>query len=83
MMNPILLFVAALLIVWIVLQTFGPREKFQPEFLDTTQVTRTIAAEDSSYAQRTNHATPAQYNMGPIAGVQSPWQVNQYRSYIK
>ena len=83
MMHPALLFVAALVLVWAALQTFGPREKFQPEFLDTAQVARTIAQENSSYAQRTNHATPAHYNLGPIAGTLSPWQVNQYKSYIK
>jgi hypothetical protein len=58
-------------------------EKFQPEFLDTRQIAKTIAVEDSSYMQTTNHMVPARYDMGPIEGVPSQWQVNQYKSYIK
>jgi hypothetical protein len=76
------LFLLALAALWLVLQTFR-REKFQPEFLDTKQVARTIALEDSSHAQTTNHMKPAPYTMGPISGSESPWQVNQYKSYIQ
>jgi hypothetical protein len=41
-----------------------------------------VATEDSSYAQRTNHFDPAPYTMGPIQGMETPFQVNQYRSYV-
>lgn len=58
------------------------QEKFQPEFLDKTQVRTTVATEDSSYAQRTNHVEPAPFSMGPIQGMETPFQVNQYRSYV-
>lgn len=58
------------------------REKFQPEFLDKRQEAMTIAMEDSSYRQRTNHATPAPYSIGPLHGTESPFQVNQYKAYI-
>jgi hypothetical protein len=57
-------------------------EKFQPEFLDRTQIAKTIAVEDSSYDQRTNHMDPAPFSMGPIAGQETPFQVNQYRAYV-
>jgi len=81
-MNHYLLFGLALVALWFVLQTFS-KEKFQPEFLDTRQVAKTISKEDSSYEQSTNHMTPAPYDMGPVQGTPSIWQVNQYRSYIK
>lgn len=58
------------------------REKFQPEFLDKRQEATTIALEDSSYRQRTNHTTPAPYSIGPLHGTESPFQVNQYKAYI-
>ena len=57
-------------------------EKFQPEFLDRTQIAKTIAVEDSSFDQRTNHLDPSPYSMGPIQGMQTPFRVNQYTSYM-
>jgi len=85
-MNKQLLLFGALLfglfVIFHVISGFSV-EKFQPEFLDTRQIAKTIAVSDSSYMQTTNHMVPARYDMGPIEGVQSPWQVNQYKSYIK
>ena len=57
-------------------------EGFQPEFLDRTQIAKTIAVEDSTFDQRTNHMDPSPYSMGPIQGNQTPFQVNQYRAYV-
>ena len=57
-------------------------ERFQPEFMDKAQVRKTVAVENSSYAQTTNHADLAPYSMGPIAGIETPFRVNQYTSYI-
>jgi hypothetical protein len=59
------------------------REGFNAEFIDKTQDNRTMKVENSSYAQTTNHMTPAHYSMGPIEGVQTPFQVNQYKAYVK
>lgn len=75
-----LLLVGAILIVSLVMMR--SRERFQPEFLDKTQEKMTIATEDSSYAQRTNHVDPAPYNQGPIQGIETAFQVNQYTSYV-
>lgn len=80
-MNPLPYLVVAVLAIAAVLMLM-PRERFQPEFLDKSQVQKTVAVEDSSYAQRTNHVDPAPYSMGPIAGMQTPFQVNQYRAYV-
>jgi hypothetical protein len=76
-----ILLVLALLVAGFVLQRFMT-ERFQPEFLDRTQIAKTIAVEDSSYDQRTNHMDPAPYSMGPIAGQETPFRVNQYTAYV-
>ena len=72
----------ALVVVGFVLQRFM-KERFQPEFLDRTQIAKTIAVEDSSFDQRTNHMDPSPFSMGPIAGQETPFQVNQYRAYVQ
>ena len=76
-----ILLVIALLVIGLVLQKFIT-ERFQPEFLDRTQIAKTIAVEDSSYDQRTNHMDPSPFSMGPIQGMQTPFQVNQYTAYV-
>ena len=75
-----LLLAAALLVLALV--TLKTTERFQPEFLDRTQIAKTIAVEDSSYDQKTNHMNPTPFSMGPIAGVETPFRVNQYTSYV-
>lgn len=70
---------AVLLIGFIMMKT---TERFQPEFLDRTQIAKTIAVEDSSYDQQTNHMDPTPYGTGPIVGVETPFRVNQYTSYV-
>jgi hypothetical protein len=71
----------ALALVGLVL--WKSKEKFQPEFLDRTQIAKTIAVEDSSYDQSTNHMNPTPYSMGPVVGTETPFQVNQYRAYVQ
>lgn len=80
-MSPYIWFALALLVLFLVMRV-SVQEKFQPEFLDKTQVRKTVAVEDSSYAQRTNHVDPAPFDMGPVQGMETPFQVNQYRSYV-
>lgn len=80
-MTPILFLAVALLALGVVL--WASRERFQPEFLDKSQVQKTVASEDSHYSQVTNHMTPAPAHMGPISGMASPFQVNQYKAYIQ
>lgn len=75
-----LLLLAALFAIALVLMK--TTERFQPEFLDKAQVRKTIAVENSSRAQVTNHANPAPYSMGPIQGIETPFRVNQYTSYV-
>lgn len=76
-----LLFALSLLLLGAVL-VMSSKERFQPEFLDKTQVRQTVRNEDSSYAQTTNHMPYAPYSMGPIQGMETPFQVNQYKAYL-
>ena len=80
-MKPTALLVVALLVLSVILY-FG-RERFQPEFLDKRQVQTTVAREQSSYEQMTNHMNPSPVAMGPIQGMETPFQVNQYRSFVQ
>lgn len=79
-MKGVLLFTFALIALGLVL--WKTTERFQPEFLDKKQVLKTVSVADSSYSQTTNHMEMAPYSMGPIEGVQTPFQVNQYRAYV-
>lgn len=58
------------------------KEKFSKELIDITSMNRTKAVEDSSYSQRTNHMEPAAYSSGPVPGVETPFQVNQFKAYV-
>lgn len=80
-MTPLLYLLIAVVLLTVVLVGV-PKEKFQPEFLDKRQVATTVAMEDSSFAQRTNHVHQAPYSMGPLQGMETPFQVNQYKAYI-
>lgn len=80
MKTPWAFLVVALILVGLVL--WKTTERFQPEFLDKRQVRKTVAVEDSSYEQMTNHMDVGSYSMGPIQGSESPFQVNQYRAFI-
>lgn len=80
-MSAYIWFALALVAIYLVTR-LSVQEKFQPEFLDKTQVRKTVAVEDSSYAQRTNHLDHTPFSMGPIQGMETPFQVNQYRSYV-
>jgi hypothetical protein len=75
-----LLLIGAILVLALVMMK--TTERFQPEFMDKAQVRKTVAVENSSYAQTTNHADLAPYSMGPIAGIETPFRVNQYTSYV-
>jgi hypothetical protein len=80
-MNSIVYLLVALAVLALVL--YGTRERFQPEFLDKRQVQKTVATEESSYAQQTNHISYAPYSTGPVSGFATPFQVNQYKAYVQ
>ena len=79
-MNSWVYLIAGMILVGLVL--FSSRERFQPEFLDKSQVQKTVSVQRSSYEQRTNHIDPAPYSIGPATGMETPFQVNQYRAFV-
>lgn len=74
--------VLALAAVWYVI-TRRAVESFVPEFLDQGNVQKTAMTMKSSYAQKTNHFEPSRAAPGPIPGVETPFRVNMYRSYME
>lgn len=79
-MKPTTLLVLGLFALMLVL--YAGRERFQPEFLDKRQVQRTVSTEHSSHAQQTNHMDPSPTGLGAPSGMQTPFQVNAYTSYV-
>jgi hypothetical protein len=75
------LFLAAAFLV-AVLVLMKTTERFQPEFLDRTQIAKTLAVQDSSYDQQTNHLNPIPVQRESLHGIETPFRVNQYTSYV-
>lgn len=77
-------FLGLLVAVGVILYVLsGYREPFVPEFLDQRGVKKTAMTSTSSYNQQTNHLTPSKYMQEPIPGVETPFRVNMYDSYIE
>jgi len=73
--------ISAIIIVWAVLTKSW--EPFVPEFLDTSNVKRTVERKDSSYSQETNHAKPGtHFDVPPLQGMESPFRVNMFNSFV-
>lgn len=72
--------IAGLIVVGFVV--FYGRERFQPEFLDKSQVKHTVASEHSSYHQGTNHLRPDVSSVPEPQGQATPFQVNQYTALL-
>lgn len=58
------------------------KETFVPEFLDQGNVRQTAKTSTSSYAQETNHFKLTPPIPEPIDGVQTPFRVNMFNSYM-
>lgn len=79
-MKPWLFLIGAMILLGFLL--VRSRERFQPEMLDRSQVARTLATQFSSYEQMTNHMpAPAGYS-GRVAGIPTPFRVNQYTASV-
>ena len=72
--------VAGVLLVWYL--STKTKEPFVPEFLDQSNVERTANNASSSYEQKTNHAVVTAYDKDPVPGVQTPFRVNMFNSYM-
>lgn len=76
-------FIVLLLGIAVVAMVLLPkREQFVPEFLDQGNVKQTAKTSTSSYAQETNHFKLTPPVPEPIDGVQTPFRVNMFNSYM-
>jgi len=69
----------ALAVVWYVIKT---REGFVAEFTDRSNEEKTDQTRVSSYAQETNHFKMAKQDLPPIDGVETPYRVNAFNSFV-
>jgi hypothetical protein len=75
-------FVVGVVVVLAAVSYFS-REHYVPEFLDQTNVKRTQEKSVSSYDQSTNAVKiNGHFDAPPIQGMESPFRVNQFNSYI-
>jgi hypothetical protein len=58
------------------------REGFAKEFIDRSNEEKTDMSRVSSYKQQTNHFKPTEAPYEPPGGMETPFRVNQYNSYI-
>jgi hypothetical protein len=58
------------------------KETFVPEFLEQGNVKATSDTRQSSYAQKTNHFVMTPSKMEPVPGVETPFRVNMYNSFM-
>jgi hypothetical protein len=71
---------AAIVVIGYVLTT--SKEGFVPEFLEQGNVKATSDTRQSSYEQKTNHFVMAPSKPEPIDGVETPFRVNMYNSFM-
>jgi len=72
--------VAAGALVWYIISR--NREGFSKEFIDRSNEEKTDLSRVSSYKQTTNHFKPTEAMYEPPHGIETPFRVNQYNSYI-
>jgi hypothetical protein len=58
------------------------KEGFVPEFLEQGNVKATSDTRQSSYAQETNHFKMMPSKQEPIDGIETPFRVNMYTSFM-
>jgi hypothetical protein len=61
---------------------FRNRENFVSEFTDRTNEKATVDNEVSSYRQETNHIRPTHPPYENPPGIETPFRVNQFNSFM-
>lgn len=85
-MTEILVLLAAIFAVWVAWSMFlspDAGKKIDVPFQDRRGINRTDAVIDSSYQQRTNHMPPPTVVSPPVEGIQTPFQVNAFKAFIR
>jgi hypothetical protein len=76
-------FIALAAVVGLIVVLILPKkEGFVSEFLDQGNVKQTQKTSSSSYAQETNHFKLTPPIPEPIDGLQTPFRVNMFNSYM-
>jgi hypothetical protein len=71
---------AAIVLIGYVLTT--SKEGFVPQFLEQGNVKATSDTRQSSYEQKTNHFVMTPSKPEPVPGVETPFRVNMYNSFM-
>ena len=71
---------AGLAVVWMVVSKY--REGFEVSFIDKTNDKKVEQTRVSSYAQQTNNYKPTESAPQPPSGVETPYRVNAWTSYV-
>jgi hypothetical protein len=84
-MTELLVLLVGMVAVGLAWSTFFSSEAKRPDppFEDMRGIQRTDATIDSSYAQRTNHMPAPVVVSPPLEGIETAFQVNAYRAYVK
>jgi hypothetical protein len=75
-------FLAILVGLGLLFMIFNNREGFSKEFIDRSNEEKTDQTRVSSYRQETNHFKPTHALQEPPHGIETPFRVNQYNSYV-
>jgi hypothetical protein len=73
--------IAMVVLVYIMLP--GKREGFAAEFVDHSKERKNDLTRVSSYSQETNHFKPVASLHEPIPGLETPFRVNLYNSFME
>ena len=84
-MTELLMLLLGMVAVGLAWSTFFSSEAKRPDppFEDMRGIQRTDATIDSSSAQRTNHMPAPVVVSPPLEGIETAFQVNAYRAYVK
>ena len=72
--------VAGIAVIWYLVS--NNREGFSKEFIDRSNEEKTDKTRVSSYSQETNHFKPTVGSFETPHGMETPFRVNQYNSYV-
>jgi len=71
--------IVALAVIWYVMKS---REGFAAEFVDRSPEQKTDETRTSSFAQETNHFKMMSQDLPPIDGIETPFRVNAFNSFV-
>ena len=76
-------YILAIVAIIVVIVLTTRKEHFAAEFVDNSKERKNDLTRLSSYAQETNHFRPVASLQEPITGLETPFRVNLYNSYME